>query len=98
MTYKELKNKIKQEQKDLALKIRELKSKRKESNYGYVEGLIWEKEDYRHIHIMYCNFFNKTPYDKIENPREDNGPCPVRLSKIKEGWESLLDEALRDCA
>lgn len=98
MTYKELKNKIKEEQKDLAQKIRELKGKRKQVPYGYVDGLWYLQNDYRHTHIAYCQFFNNTPYGLIEQPREDNKPSKTKIQSHLTIWESKLDEALRNCA
>lgn len=97
MTYKELKNKIKEEQKSLAQKIRVKKSKRKEVQFGYVEGLDYDRDDYRHIHIAYCQFFNNTPYGLIEqqcytDPRESS------IKDYIKRWESEVDEALRNCA
>lgn len=93
MTYKDLKNKIKEEQKALALKIRELKSKRKETLYGYVEGLEYKQDDYRHIHIAYCQFFNKTDYGMIENFCHVD-PRTSTIEMYMKNWESELDEAL----
>lgn len=66
MTFKQLKKQIKEEQKITATEIRELKSKRKEVPCGYVSGLDRKRFDYRHKHIAYCQFFNKTPYGMIE--------------------------------
>ena len=63
---KDLKDVVKQEQKDLALQIRELKSKRKGLDYGYVRGLLEAQEEYRRKHVAYCIFFNGTPYESIE--------------------------------
>ena len=105
MTYKELKHKIKEEQKVLAQKIKTCKPLRKPS--------IWEaasdetkklcrwndySREYRHRHIIYCHMFNNTPYDAIEQPRDDNRPSTHLLDKIRKDWEGELDEALRDCA
>lgn len=83
MTYKELKLQIKNQQKELALKIRRGKALRKQKNqtnqtaeersfYGIATDNIWYKtknlsSDYRTIHIAYCMFFNKTPLELIEN-------------------------------
>ncbi len=98
MTFKELKNKIKEEQKVLAQKIKEQKSTRKEVPYGYVEGLFSNRGEYRHIHIMYCQFFNNTPYDMIERTHHEY-PSSWRLDDIRKRWENEIDEeALRDCA
>jgi hypothetical protein len=97
MTYKDLKNKIKEEQKSLAQQIREKKRKRKDVQYGYVEGLDYNRDDYRHIHIAYCQFFNQTPYGLIEQKCYDKPRKSSIESHIKT-WESQIDEAIRDCA
>ncbi len=103
MTFKELKKKIKEEQKSLAQKIKNGKSGRKpgnrdDSNMKDFNNLDWNRHGYRHSHIAYCQFFNNTPYSMIEEPRDDNSPSSNRLETIQKGWESQLDEALRDCA
>jgi hypothetical protein len=99
MTYKELKLKIKQEQKALARAIRKGKSARKpsnrnEENIGFYEALFWNRINYRYNHIVYCNMFNRTPYEKIEQPREWNTANKHRLDTIRKEWESLLDEQI----
>lgn len=97
MTFKELKKKIKEEQKSLAQIIKEKKSRRKKEQYGYVQGLDYERNKYRHIHIAYCTFFNKTPYGMIEsNCHED--PDTDRVDELKKNWELQIDEVIRDCA
>jgi hypothetical protein len=114
MTYKDLKNKIKEEQKTLALKIRRGKFLRKPDNRkdvteedkelyyyrGFFENFKVELlgEDYRHRHIIYCNMFNNTPYERIEFPRDENLPNTHILDRIRKEWENELDEALRDSA
>jgi len=97
MTYKELKHKIKEEQKSLAQKIKEQKGQRKGSPDGYVLGLDYNRDDYRHTHIAYCMYFNQTPYKKIELTCQDT-PRWYRIDKLKENWENQIDEALRNCA
>jgi len=92
MKRKELKLKIKEDQKRLARKIKEQKSKRKESPNGYVHGLDYNSREYRHKHIAYCMMFNKTPYDLIERPREDNKPSKHLVDGYKEGWKGLIDD------
>lgn len=102
MTYKELKQHIKEEQKALARAIRKGKSARKpsnrnEENIGFYEALFWNRINYRHRHIAYCEYFNNTPYEKIEKPRRENLTYPFTRSKIdsyKKEWESLLDEQI----
>jgi hypothetical protein len=97
MTYRDLKNQIKEQQKDLAQKIKEQKGRRKQEPDGYVYGLDHNRWNYRHTHILYCNFFNGTPYDKIERTCHDN-PDSWKLDNLRKDWEGQLDEALRDCA
>ena len=99
MTYKELKQHIKKQQKALALAIKKGKSARKpdnrnNGNIGFYEALFWNRINYRYNHIVYCNMFNRTPYEKIEQPRDNNKPMKSRLDKIRKEWESLLDEQI----
>lgn len=103
MTYKELKKKIKDEQKSLALKIRNGKTGRKpknrcSDNIADYESLWVNKDLYRHKHIIYCNMFNDTPYDAIEQPRDDNSPSTYYLDKFRKEWEEQLDEVVCNCA
>ncbi len=117
MTFKELKNKIKEEQKLLAQSIKRGKHLRKPKHRtnltdedekffttygGETYYASWKVEsishEYRLHHIVYCTMFNGTPYDKIENPRENNKVNKNVLYDIRKKWETLLDEALRDCA
>ncbi|MFW9871587.1 MAG: hypothetical protein ACFFG0_00630 [Candidatus Thorarchaeota archaeon] len=110
MTRKELKQKIKEEQKQLAQKIKRCRPLRKPHLYQEASlemqqqcrswtasQLSWE---YRHRHIIYCNMFNGTPYEKIERiTRDDNSPSSRLLEKYKNEWENILDEEIiRDCA
>ena len=98
MTYKELKHKIKEEQKSLAQKIKEKKSKRKESQYGYVHGLDYDRDQFRHIHIAYCQFFNKTPYGMIEQTCHED-PRKSTIESYMTNWENQIDdEVVCDCA
>ncbi|MDX1806217.1 MAG: hypothetical protein R3267_04230 [Paenisporosarcina sp.] len=97
MTFLELKHEIKEEQKALAQEIKEFKALRKDSPDGYVEGLWHRSDDYRHTHIAYCQFFNNTPYEKIERNCHEN-PRKVKIESHMTIWASRIDEALRDCA
>jgi len=98
MTFKELRLKIKEEQKSLAQEIKKGKSKRKQVPDGYVDGLDFDRNYYRHIHIAYCEFFNKTPYKMIEQSCYE-APSRNRIDGYKNGWMGEIDEeALRDCA
>jgi len=92
MTKKQLKTKIKTELKSLAQKIREQKNKRKHVADGYVSGLDYNRDSYRHKHIAYCLMFNNTPYHMIECPRDNNKARKYVLDKYKSEWEGLIDE------
>ena len=103
MTFKELKKKIKEEQKSLVQFTKTgktgLKPKnRNDKNCAAWDQLVWNGHEYRHKHIMYCQFFNNTPYALIEQPRDGNKPSSHKLNSIKTEWEGMLDEALRNCA
>lgn len=105
MTFKELKKQIKEEQKQLASEIRAMKGKRKSSSCGYVSGLDYARDEYRHKHIAYCQFFNHTPYEKIEltcheKPRKGNinSHMTVWESSIEKVEETVDEEAVRLCA
>jgi len=97
MKFKELKNQIKEEQKQLAQVIKKLKATRKQSPYGYVSGLDWEQHTYRHKHIAYCQFFNKTPYEKIERSCHED-PNTSTIDNYTKEWYSTLEEDVRNCA
>ena len=109
MTRKELKQKIKEEQKSLAQKIKKCRPLRKPHVYEAAslemqqQCRSWSREqfswEYRHRHIIYCNMFNNTPYGVIEQPRDNNRPSSRLLEKYKNEWEGMLDEeTVRDCA
>ena len=97
MTYKELKNKIKEEQKKRAITIRTLKTARKPhiynsnpklfNNLGYLEN---HQDTYRHTHIQYCMFFNKTEYENIER-YTNKYLSEYTLESLKDKWESELE-------
>ena len=102
MTYRDLKLKIKNEQKTLAQDIRNGKlgrkpSNRNDDNYDDWSDLEWNQHEFRHTHIAYCEFFNHTPYELIENFCYDS-PSRSRIDQLKNEWEGQIDEALRDCA
>ena len=104
MTFKELKLKIKEEQKNLAQQIMNGKTGRKpknrsDDNLNDYSDLEWNQFNYRHTHIMYCHFFNDTPYGLIEQPRDGNEPRSKTLDNLRNTWKGMLDEeTLRDCA
>ena len=87
--FENIKNLVKNEHKELAKEIREAKNKRKTSMYGYVSGLYYDRQEYRHKHVAYCIFFNNTPYEKIEaNPKE---PLSSK-NKFADGWKRRIKE------
>jgi len=106
MKFKELKNKIKQEQKELASQIKSLKAERKKAPMGYICGLDRKRYKYRYRHIAYCQFFNKTPYEKIERSCHE-GPNAFIIDDYMKEWYDQIDfitnedidlEDVRDCA
>jgi len=99
MTRKELKQQIKEEQKERATTIRILKAARKPKVYnsnpdfynklGYLGSHQWS---YRHIHIAYCKFFNNTPYERIER-NCDEFPHENTIDEFINNWvEEIGDE------
>lgn len=98
MNFKQLKNKIKEEQKALAKEIRELKNKRKHVPCGYVSGLDSKRWYYRHKHIAYCQFFNMTPYGLIEDHCNEE-PSTSTIERYMKEWTNELEtEDVRNCA
>lgn len=61
---------MKQEQKEIALKIRTLKSTRKQCENGWVWGLASEQHTFRINHIVYCLLRGTAP-EKIESKWKD---------------------------
>jgi len=101
MTYIELKNKIKEEQKLLAEDIKTGKTGRKpknrnKENSGFYEHLFWNRIEYRHRHIAYCEFFNNTPYEKIEQPSAYNKPNRSKIDSYKKEWGSVIVEFITE--
>ena len=87
MKYINLKNKLK----ELANRIRELKSHRKQDNRGDwsiwdIEYNIWrDKREYRHKHIAYCLLRGRM-YDEIERPGADNPANMALVNKYMEQY------------
>jgi len=77
---------IKQDQKELAILIRKKKNLRKKSKDGYVEGLPYLRNEYRHIHIAYC-LLNDTPYERIEQPQSNNKPNMKYVNRLIDEWK-----------
>ena len=84
--------KLKTELKELAREIREWKYKR-DHWYDY-DTVQWEFQyevmrearEFRHKHIAYC-LLNGTPYELIEQPRENNKPDMIYVQMIMEEYE-----------
>jgi hypothetical protein len=49
--------------------------------------------EFRHMHIAYCQFFNKTPYNMIE-PYCENMPREYTIKNYMTKWESKIDEEI----
>ena len=80
---------IKSELKNLSKEIRELKSARKSTAYGYVSGLSRVQNEYRHKHIAYC-LVHGTSYDRIENPSEGNKPDMDWVNKLASEYKDEI--------
>jgi hypothetical protein len=77
---------IQSELKELSKEIRRLKSTRKSSTYGYVSGLSRAQNEFRHMHIAYC-LVHGTPYEKIEQPSEENKADMDWINKLVSEYE-----------
>ena len=93
MIKKELKNTIKNELKEAAANIRQLKKERKsDNNHHRVRSLLATtdliyilRKKYRHKHIAYCMFFNNTPYEEIEKTCNED-PYWKKVDTYKSDW------------
>lgn len=93
--YPELKLKLKQ----LAQEIREMKSRRKATPFGYVKGLISSQWIFRNNHVAYC-LLHGTSYDLIEKPNSGNEINMGIVDNIVMEYktlEDLRDEAIHTC-
>lgn len=114
MTYKKLKQQIKEEQKNLALTIRRGKHLRKPENRVdvtdqdkklFFSGPYFSDwrvrmlgDRYRHIHIAYCHFFNRTPFSMIEETnREGNKPTKLFIDTYINDWKNLIGATETEC-
>lgn len=80
---------IKSNLKQLALDIRKLKASRGPENNGFVFGLAHAQHIYRHRHIAYC-LLRGTPYESIENPKEENKADQKLVDKFKEEYHEAF--------
>jgi hypothetical protein len=97
MTFKELKNKTKKQLKETANTIRILKAARKphvyNSNpvlYNSMGSLDSHRYNYRHKHIAYCMFFNRTEYEVIEKKCNEN-PYIGLVDQYKKEWTYIVE-------
>lgn len=72
--------------KEMATKIREMKSTRKQVPFGYVPGLDSLRREYRYLHIAYC-MKRGTHISVIENPANDNQVYMPAIEKLIAGIE-----------
>ncbi len=79
----------KEELKQLALKIRKLKSQRKETDNQWEISL--EKRKFRHDHIAYCLVRGRV-YEQIEQPHENNKPNWNIINKSKDNLQKQIEQ------
>jgi hypothetical protein len=90
---------MKQDLKDLTIKIRNGKSGRKpknrtNSNEKDYNKLVWNRNKFRYIHIVYCLMRGRT-IEEIERPREDN---IAREDQIKKYIDLYSPEEMQEAA
>jgi hypothetical protein len=107
MTFKQQKQKIKEELKKIASDIRIGKSLRKPKHYEIAsdkdqkmaQRLEYNQDYFRHKHIAYCMFFNKTPLGYIE--KTEKYRSDYTIDRYKKEWKDAIEdyrEDVRDCA
>lgn len=69
---------IKENQKKLALKIKE-------------QHDLWDSIKFRHQHIAYCELRGRSR-DQIEQPAKYNKPNEEWISKLKKEWGDIIKE------
>jgi len=90
--------KLKEEQKERAVRIRNLKNTRPQENRGTEP--LWKIEmqikrlsyDYRHYHIAYCEFRGRERYEIERTTREDNKAIETLVDKYKENLTKEMEE------
>ena len=108
MTYQELIEQVKTQQKELATRIRNGKQLRKPHRRAERGELLadWESLEenrwtFRHRHIAYCELRHRKAYAadpvalraRIESPRKGNEACEDEIEEIKQAWLGLLKSA-----
>lgn len=99
MNFKETKQKIKDELINIATQIRRGKAVRKPRIYAEAGAsdrlangnLFMNRIEFRHMHIAYCEFFNRTARSSIEQPSTYNKPFDTRIDSYKKVWESMIE-------
>ena len=102
MNFKETKQKIKDELIHIAEQIRRGKAVRKPRIYAEAGqsdrsanyNLFMNRLEFRHMHIAYCEFFNRTERSNIEQPDKYNKPNSKLIDRYKEEWESMIEVVL----
>lgn len=97
--------KFKEEQKELALKIRLLKTYRKEkyrethpipnelkTPYGYILSAYDESSKYRHRHIAYCELKGRSREQIEYKTKKGNKPSQGKIDEIKAALQLELDK------
>ena len=65
------------------MNLREKKGLRKESRYGYVNGLDRLRYEVRHHHIAYCLLRGRSMEEIESSPNEGNAPNASYIDEIK---------------
>jgi hypothetical protein len=84
----------KEQLKEMAKEIRELKSTRK-TDEGANYKIYNASRKYRHEHIAYC-LVRGRKYEEIENPGEFNKPYWYQVNKLKDELQKKVDKATQD--
>lgn len=85
MKIKEMKEQLKEDAKE----IRELKNKRKTAQYGFVSGLVRAREIYRSKHFAYCLFRGRTS-EEIE-PTFNPNNRPYNFDYTVDYWLKKIE-------
>ena len=91
MKYLKLKNELKQ----AAIKIRQLKNQRKSSPNGYVAGLDNLRFTTRHKHIAYCLLRGRT-LEQIE-PKYNEAPNEKLIERYMEEHNEIKEKIVCAC-
>jgi len=88
---------LKQELKQLAIEIRNLKNQRKSFSCGYVPNLFNSQYIFRHKHIVYCLLRGRTMLEIENKVREGNSPNQYLIDKYMKEYTDAKEEALCTC-